>query len=164
MAIAFGGEPGQCINGSAGFEYSVLNQLVAARNSWVGYFPTVASAWRGMTGPPLPGQTGAATATAANWKTIVSVTIPDDISGFTHRQELALLPPAWYTSKPPPPLPVVMMIGGEFGQPGAWMYAGNAKRTFDESAAAHGGNAPVIVFPDYSGTFSNDTECQWSAR
>jgi S-formylglutathione hydrolase FrmB len=87
------------------------------------------------------------------------VTTPDNISGFKHRQELVLLPPAWYTSKPPPPLPVVMMIGGEFGHPNAWLYAGDAQRTFDEFAVAHGGNAPVIVFPDHSGTFSNDTEC-----
>ncbi|MBV9638716.1 MAG: esterase family protein [Mycobacteriaceae bacterium] len=138
-----------------------LSLLCAALmlNSWVGYFPTVASAWDGMTGAPLPGQTGAATASAPNWKTIVSVTTPDNVSGFKHRQELVLLPPAWYASKPPPALPVVMMIGGEFGQPGAWIYAGNAQRTFDQFAAAHGGSAPVIVFPDYSGSFSNDTEC-----
>jgi S-formylglutathione hydrolase FrmB len=143
-----------------------LSLLCAALtlNSWVGYFPTAASAWDQLTGAPLPGQTDAAAAaalkgTGPNWKTIVTVTTPDNISGFKHRQELVLLPPVWYTSNPPPKLPVVMMLGGEFGQPNAWLYAGNAQRTVDDFAAAHGGNAPVIVFPDYSGTFSNDTEC-----
>jgi S-formylglutathione hydrolase FrmB len=143
-----------------------LSLLCAALtlNTWVGYFPTMASAWDQITGAPLPGQTDVATAdahrgAAPDWNTIVAVTTPDDVSHFKHRQELVLLPPAWYASKPPPPLPVVMMIGGEFGQPNAWLYAGNAQRTLDGFAAAHRGNAPVIVLPDYSGSFSNDTEC-----
>jgi S-formylglutathione hydrolase FrmB len=137
-----------------------------AVNTWVGYFPTVGTAWDRMTGAPLPGQTDRATVAALqqqhrtpDWRTIVSVRIPDDGSGFKHRDELVLLPPAWYASTPPPPLPVVMMLGGEFGNPAAWLYAGDAQSTIIDFAAAHGGNAPVLVFPDSSGTFSNDTEC-----
>jgi S-formylglutathione hydrolase FrmB len=140
-------------------------------NSSLGYLPNVSSAWDRMTGAPLPGQTDPATiaalqrqGAAPNWKTIVKVTIPADASGFKHRDELVLLPPAWYASNPPPRLPVVMMIGGEFGQPAAWLYAGNAQKTFNDFAAAHGGNAPVLVFPDYSGAFSNDTECVNGSR
>jgi len=96
---------------------------------------------------------------APNWNTIVKVTIPADASGFKHRDELINLPPAWYSSTPPPRLPVVMMIGGEFGQPSDWLYAGGAQQVIDQFAAAHGGNAPILVFPDHSGAFSNDTEC-----
>jgi S-formylglutathione hydrolase FrmB len=135
-------------------------------NIWVGYFPTVGTAWGRMTGAPLPGQTDHAAVAelqqqhrAPDWKTIVSVRIPDLASGFKHRDELVLLPPAWFASTPPPPLPVVMMIGGEFGNPAAWLYAGDAQSTIVDFAAGHGGNAPVLVFPDSSGTFSNDTEC-----
>jgi S-formylglutathione hydrolase FrmB len=135
-------------------------------NTWVGYVPTVGSAWGRMTGRPLPGMIDRAGVAALHahgaspdWKTIVKVHTPDDASGFAHRDEMVILPPAWYASTPPPRLPVVMMIGGEFGQPADWLYAGNAQQTFDNFAAGHGGNAPVLVFPDYSGAFSNDTEC-----
>jgi S-formylglutathione hydrolase FrmB len=137
-----------------------------ALNSWVNYLPTVTAAWQRFTGAPLPDQTDPATAaamqrngTAPTSSSIVAVTIPDDASGFKHRQELVYLPPAWYQSTPPPQLPVVMMIGGEFGHPADWVQAGQAQHTIEGFAAAHGGNAPVLVFVDYSGAFSNDTEC-----
>ena len=52
-----------------------------------------------------------------------------------------------------------MMIGGEFNTPADWLRAGNAIKTLDDFAAAHGGNAPVVVFVDSGGAFNNDTEC-----
>ena len=52
-----------------------------------------------------------------------------------------------------------MMVGGEFNTPADWMRAGNAIKTIDDFAAAHGGNAPVFVFVDSGGAFNNDTEC-----
>lgn len=52
-----------------------------------------------------------------------------------------------------------MMIGGEFNTPADWLRAGNAAKTIDDFAAAHGGNAPVFVFVDSGGAFNNDTEC-----
>ncbi len=52
-----------------------------------------------------------------------------------------------------------MMIGGEFNTPADWLRAGNAVKTVDDFAAAHGGNAPVLVFVDSGGGFNNDTEC-----
>lgn len=139
---------------------------VLAVNSWVGYFPTMRAAWDGLTGGPLPGQADWATVTELLSKgvtpskgNIVSVRIPDAGSGFGHRDELVYLPPVWYTTTPPPQLPAVMMIGPEFGRPADWLQSGEAQRTVDGFAAAHGGKAPVLVFPDYSGAFSNDTEC-----
>ena len=85
-------------------------------------------------------------------------------SGFKHRDEYVYLPPAWFRSDPPPTLPTLMMIGGEFNTPSDWLRQGNAIKTMDEFAAAHHGNAPVMVFVDSGGSFNNDTECVNGAR
>ena len=137
-----------------------------ALNLWVGYFPTVQNAWNQLTSGPLPDQTDTVTVAAMQKRhaippkgTVVPVSIPDTASGFKHRGELVYLPPAWYATDPPPPLPTVMMVGGEFNTPADWMRAGNAVKTIDDFAAAHGGNAPVFVFVDSGGAFNNDTEC-----
>ncbi len=135
-------------------------------NLWVGYFPTVQTAWNQVTSEPLPDQTDQATVTAMAASgtrpprgTVVPVVIPSDASQFKHRGELVYLPPEWFASRPPPPLPAVMMIGGQFNTPADWTRAGNAVRTIDEFAATHQGRAPVLVFVDSGGAFNNDTEC-----
>jgi S-formylglutathione hydrolase FrmB len=137
-----------------------------ALNLWVGYFPTMQNAWNQVTSGPLPDQTDTGTVTALQKHhaiplkgTVVPVSIPDTASGFKHRGELVYLPPAWYATDPPPPLPTVMMVGGEFNTPADWMRAGDAIDTIDDFAAAHHGNAPVFVFVDSGGAFNNDTEC-----
>jgi S-formylglutathione hydrolase FrmB len=137
-----------------------------AVDAWTGYLPTVGSVWNRATGASLPTQTDEATAKDMQRRkdipkrgVMVSVTIPDDASGFRHRDELVYLPPAWFAADPPPPLPAVLMVGGEFGHPTDWPTSGEAQRTADDYAAAHDGNAPVLVFADTSGAFSNDTEC-----
>jgi len=142
-----------------------------ALNLWVGYFPTVQTAWNQLTAGPLPDQTDTVTVVAMQKRhaippkgTVVPVNIPDAGSGFKHRGELVYLPPAWYATDPPPPLPTVMMVGGEFNTPADWMRAGNAINTIDAFAAAHGGNAPVFVFVDSGGAFNNDTECVNGSR
>jgi S-formylglutathione hydrolase FrmB len=135
-------------------------------NLWVGYFPTVQTAWDQLTAGPLPDQTdaaGIAAMAAAGLQpphgSVVPVSISDDASHFKHRGEVVYLPPAWFASSPPPQLPTVMMIGGEFNTPSDWLRAGNAAKTIDDLAASHGGNAPVFVFVDSGGAFNNDTEC-----
>ncbi|OBH10922.1 hypothetical protein A9X03_27395 [Mycobacterium sp. E1715] len=135
-------------------------------NLWVGYFPTVQAAWNQLTSGPLPDQTDPATVTAMVAKrtrpphgSVVPVVIPSDGSHFKHRGELVYLPPEWFTSSPPPALPTVMMIGGQFNTPADWTRAGNAVKTIDDFAAAHNGKAPVLVFVDSGGAFNNDTEC-----
>ncbi len=137
-----------------------------AFNMWVGYFPTVQTAWNQLTAGPLPDQTDRASVNAMAAKgvqprhgSVVAVTIPDDASHFKHRGELVYLPPAWFANNPRPQLPTVMMIGGEFNTPADWLRAGNAVKTIDDLATAHGGNAPVFVFVDSGGAFNNDTEC-----
>jgi S-formylglutathione hydrolase FrmB len=135
-------------------------------NLWVGYFPTVQTAWSQLTAGPLPDQTDRATVTQMVIQhaipakgTVVPVTIPFDASHFAHRDELVYLPPVYYATNPPPRLPTVMMIGGEFNTPADWLRTGNAIKTIDDFAAAHHGNAPVFVFVDSGGAFNNDTEC-----
>ena len=135
-------------------------------NLWVGYFPTVQTAWGQLTGGPLPGQTDRATvatmvatqAIPAQGK-VLPVTTPSSGSNFKHRGELVYLPPVYFSSNPPPELPIVMMIGGQFNTPADWIRTANAVATIDEFAAKHGGNAPVFVFADSGGAFNNDTGC-----
>jgi S-formylglutathione hydrolase FrmB len=148
-----------------------LLSVALTLNLWVGYFPTVQTAWDQLTAGPLPDQTDAASvnAMAANGiqpthGSVVPVIIPDDASHFKHRGEVVYLPPAWFASTPPPQLPTVMMIGGEFNTPADWLRAGNAVKTIDDLAAAHDGNAPVFVFVDSGGAFNNDTECVNGSR
>ncbi|MGI9126464.1 MAG: alpha/beta hydrolase, partial [Mycobacterium sp.] len=135
-------------------------------NSSLEYLPTVRTAWQRVTGqlPPqwidqpklLAMQRDGVRPTRG---TVVSFRTPGDVSGFTHRDELVYLPPAWFTSSPPPQLPVVMMLGAELSTPADWLQAGKALETLDEFALQHRGVAPVVVFPDTSGSFTNDTEC-----
>ena len=135
-------------------------------NGWIGYFPTVSIAWNQLTGGPLPGETDRATVATMQSTgmvpsrgVLVKVTIDADASRFTHRDEWVYLPPAWFATDPPPRLPAVMMIGGEFHTSADWVRAGNAVSALDAFAADHAGTAPVAVFVDSSGAFTVDTEC-----
>ncbi len=143
-----------------------LASATLALNRWVGYFPTVQTAWDQLTAGPLPDQVDPVAVTAMQQRhavpvrgTVLAVSIGDRASGFRHRGELVYLPPAWYRSDPPPALPTIMMIGGEFNTPADWLRTGQAVATVDAFAASHSGDAPVLVFVDAGGAFNNDTEC-----
>lgn len=135
-------------------------------NASLGYLPTLEIAWLRATGkqPPqwidqkelLALQREGAT---PNRGTVVSITTPSDISGFSHRAELVYLPPVWFTSNPPPRLPTVMVFGPEFSTPRDWLLYARGLDVLDRFALRHHGAAPVVVFPDTSGSFANDTEC-----
>ncbi|MDT5149989.1 MAG: hypothetical protein QOI01_1722 [Mycobacterium sp.] len=135
-------------------------------NLWIGYFPTPHSFWIQMTSGPLSDQVDRITVTAMQRRgvrpdhgVVVSVTINADASLFKHRDEYVYLPPAWFATNPPPRLPAVVMIGGEFNTPSDWPRAGEAIATVDRFAALHGGAAPILVFADSGGAFDVDTEC-----
>jgi S-formylglutathione hydrolase FrmB len=135
-------------------------------NAWVGYSPTVYAAWNLVMAGPLPDQSDPAGVAAMARSgviptrgVVVPVTIGEQASGFRHRGELVYLPPAWFASTPPPPLPVIEMVGAEINTPADWVRAGDAAATADAFAAAHGGYAPVLVFVDSGGSFGVDTEC-----
>ena len=145
--------------------------VVLAVNVWVGYLPTVYTAWNQLTAGPLPDQTDLAEVTARQQTgvrrangVVLPVSIPAVASKFAHRREFVYLPPAWFASSPPPRLPTVMMIGTALNIPADWLRAGSAIRTIDEFASAHHGFAPVLVFVDATGAFDNDTECVNGSR
>lgn len=139
---------------------------LAALNTATGYFPTVRAAWLRLT-QTEPEQWIDESQLAALQQqgemptrgTVVRVNIPGDASGFAHRTETVYLPPAWFATNPPPQLPAVIMMGGEFNHPNDWLQSTDALQTLDNFAALHHGNAPIVVFPDTSGKFNNDTEC-----
>ncbi|MGB8405075.1 MAG: alpha/beta hydrolase-fold protein [Mycobacterium sp.] len=140
-------------------------------NLWVGYFPTPYVAWNKFTVGKVPDEVDRWTVTAMQLKgiqpargVVVPVSTTSSESNFAHRAELVYLPPAWFATNPPPQLPTVMMIGSQLNTPSDWIWAGNAKATIDKYAAAHGGNAPVFVFVDATGSFNNDTECVNGSR
>ena len=140
-------------------------------NLWVGYFPTAYVAWNKFTVGKVPDEVDRWSVTAMQLKgirpprgVVVPVSIGNRESNFGHRAELVYLPPAWFASNPPPALPTVMMIGSQLNTPSDWIWAGNAKATIDKYAAEHGGNTPVFVFVDATGSFNNDTECVNGSR
>ena len=135
-------------------------------NASLGYLPTVTTAWQRATGQLPPQWIDRAQLSEMRRDgirpargTVVRITTPGDASGFSHREELVYLPPVWFTSNPPPRLPAVMMIGAELSSPTDWLQAGHALTILDDFALAHRGVTPVVVFPDTSGSFTNDTEC-----
>jgi S-formylglutathione hydrolase FrmB len=142
-----------------------------ALNVWVGYFPTVSAAWNQLTAGPLPDQIDRLKVTAMQVEgtkpskgVVVPVTIGSDPSHFPHRPELVYLPPAWFSTNPPPRLPTVMMISSAYNTPADWLRAGGAFDTVDNFAAHHQGYAPALVFVDATGAFDNDTECVNGSR
>lgn len=137
-----------------------------ATNASLGYLPTVTAAWLQVSGrspaqwidqPKLAAlqRSGARPSNG----TVVTVRTPDDVSGFIHRDEVVYLPPAWFNSNPPPPLPVVMVFGPAFSTPRDWLLYGRQLDVLDDFVRRHNGVGPVVVFPDTSGSFTNDTEC-----
>jgi S-formylglutathione hydrolase FrmB len=89
-------------------------------NLSVGYFATVQMAWNQLTGGALPDQVEQDTVSTMHQNhtiplqgTVIPVNIPNGASKFKHRAEFVYLPPAWYSTNPPPTLPTVMMIGGQ---------------------------------------------------
>lgn len=96
---------------------------------------------------------------------ISSVNIPGKTSSFKARNAIVYLPAA-YTRADDPGLhfPVLILLNGTPGSPEDWLRSGNLAQTLDSFAARHEGVTPIIVIPDHSGTFTNDTECVDSKR
>jgi S-formylglutathione hydrolase FrmB len=89
---------------------------------------------------------------------VAAVDVPAARSHFTHRPGSIYLPPAYFT-KSRPNLPVIVMLAGAPGSPTHWITAGHAVQTMDAYAAAHHGQAPILIFVDQNGSSTGDTEC-----
>ncbi|MFT2816507.1 alpha/beta hydrolase [Leifsonia sp. A12D58] len=87
-----------------------------------------------------------------------TVTIPATVSGFKARDALVYLPPVARLPNPVR-LPVVMMMSGQPGSPADVFTAGHLETILDSFAAAHSGQAPIVVVPDQLGTPGNNPMC-----
>jgi poly(3-hydroxybutyrate) depolymerase len=127
--------------------------------------PTIAAT---PTPSPTPIVVKAGGALWANWVapadmptagTITQVSIPNTLSGFTSRPAQLYLPPAALV-KDAPPLPLVVLMMGQPGNPDA-SFAAAALNTL---AARNHGLAPIVLTIDQLGNPSNDTLCLNSAK
>jgi S-formylglutathione hydrolase FrmB len=84
-------------------------------------------------------------------------------SGFAARNAQVYLPPAWFRDTKRQ-FPVLLLLHGTPGFPEDWVRGGLADVTADKFAAAHDGNAPIIVMPDINGSVTGDSECVDSPR
>jgi S-formylglutathione hydrolase FrmB len=86
---------------------------------------------------------------------VYQVSIPGVASGFGARPGYIYLPPA-YLATPRPQLPVLVLLGGQPGDPRAWVDSGRIQAMMDGFAKRHSGLAPVVVMPDDLGSeFAN---------
>jgi S-formylglutathione hydrolase FrmB len=93
---------------------------------------------------------------------IRTVSIPAVHSGFSARHTVVYVPAA--ARHRAARLPVVMLLGGNPSAPRDWTTKWQIGQFLDRFAAAHHGQAPVVVMPDENGTYRGDTECVDSPR
>lgn len=145
-------------------------------NAYFGEYPTVGSLLgRQPTAQaiPVPAQQHAldsrfrASPVGRDWKapeglpakgTLISANIPGTLSGFTARDAIVYLPPA-YSAVERPILPVLVLISGQPGSPQSWLRSTNLIYDLDEYAARHDGLAPLVVMPDPNGSDQGNTMC-----
>ena len=101
------------------------------------------------TGPNIP----------ADGKGKVSqIDLPGTLSGFAARPGWVYYPPAYFADNPEP-LPVLMMIVGQPGDPGDWFLGDRLQSVMDQYAQAHNGIAPIVVSPDPLGALIANPLC-----
>ena len=81
---------------------------------------------------------------SADSAAIVHLDLPGTKSGFTARQAIAYIPPA-YWSKKDMNLPVLVLLHGNPGGPEQWFGSGEAAETADAFQRANGGLSPIVV-------------------
>lgn len=98
------------------------------------------------------------TAIPTSGGTVNTISLPGTLSGFQPRESYVYLPPAYYADNPQP-LPVLILIHGQPGDPAAWVLGDRIKNLMDNYAAQHDGIAPVVVMPDGTGSQTVNPLC-----
>ncbi len=93
---------------------------------------------------------------------VAEAVIPGVRSSFRARPGWVYVPPAYLTGNAPL-LPVLVLIGGQPGNPQDWQNGGAVADKLDVWANAHSGLAPVVVMPDALGSQFNNPLCMDSA-
>lgn len=116
----------------------------------------------GAGGPPVTGPL------ATNWQPTganipaagktVQIDLPGTASGFDARQAWVYLPPAYFADNAVP-LPVIVLMAGQPGDPQDWLTGNRVPDVLDPFAAAHRGIAPVVVIPDVLGSTLGNPMC-----
>ncbi|MEO7006171.1 MAG: alpha/beta hydrolase-fold protein [Terrimesophilobacter sp.] len=102
--------------------------------------PDTRPLWQSWTPPadmPASGQLG-------------GMSIPGVVSKFPARQAVLYLPPAALVADPPP-LPVVIALSGQPGQPMNVFETANLHSMLEEFQKAHDGLSPIVIAPDQLG-------------
>lgn len=111
---------------------------VPATSASVDSAEPVWQSWSPPVGMPAAGRAG-------------TVTIPGTVSHFTARQAIVYLPPAALVATPPP-LPVLIVLSGQPGQPSDIVTKARFVASLNAFAHAHSGLAPITVIPDQLGS------------
>ncbi|MBB6039236.1 alpha/beta hydrolase [Phytomonospora endophytica] len=82
---------------------------------------------------------------------LAEMDVPPKVSDFHVRSGWVWLPPA-YLVTPRPVLPVLVLVGGQPGNPRDWIDSGQIVQMMDAYAAAHEGLAPIVAMPDSLGS------------
>jgi S-formylglutathione hydrolase FrmB len=89
---------------------------------------------------------------------LVDLPIPGPSSGFHARTARLWLPPG-FLDDPDRPRPVIELLGGTPSWTSDWTRSAGIDTIADRVAAAHGGEAPILVMVDPNGSAFGDTEC-----
>jgi len=77
--------------------------------------------------------------------------LPGARSGFQGRTGWVYYPPAYFADNPQP-LPVLVLMAGQPGDPHDWFLGDRLPSVMNDFAAKHNGIAPVVVVPDVLGS------------
>lgn len=87
-----------------------------------------------------------------------TIDLPGTVSGFTGRPGQVYYPPAYFADNPQP-LPVLILMAGQPGDPGDWFLGDRVQNVMNDFAADHHGIAPVVVVPDSLGSTLANPDC-----